>query len=243
MKIYLFDIDGTLTPARKVMENNFHNFFSTWIKTHRTFLVGGSDYEKIKEQVPSDIINECSGVFSCMGNMFHIMDELIYKKENQLPNECLEFLQKKLNETKYNDLGKLHFEFRTGTVNFSVVGRDVSYDNRLKYYQWDKIHNERKSIADEFNKTFSSIGYEAKIGGQISLDIQKIGHDKSQVIDYLKSKFTNVEFEFYGDKTFEGGNDYDLAQKIIKDKVGKYYQVSDPNECMSLLNAVVAQLD
>lgn len=238
MNIYLFDVDGTLTPARKVMESDFHKFFSEWIKTHRTFLVGGSDYEKIKEQVPSDVINLCNGVFSCMGNMFHIMDELIYKKDNQLPRECLEFLNKKLNETKYPSLGKVHFEFRTGTVNFSVVGRDISYDERLKYYEWDKIHNERKSIADQFNKLFSSVGYEAKIGGQISLDIQKIGCDKSQVIDYLRSKFPDVQFEFFGDKTFEGGNDYDIACKIKNDKVGLYHQVSCPDECLSILKFI-----
>src|SRR5690349_14313223 len=50
--LLLFDVDGTLTPARKVIEKDFEEFLFKKIKPRATIgVVGGSDLCKIVEQL------------------------------------------------------------------------------------------------------------------------------------------------------------------------------------------------
>ena len=49
MKIYLFDIDGTLTEPRKKMSDNHVLSFLSWMTNKNVYLVTGSDYQKVKE--------------------------------------------------------------------------------------------------------------------------------------------------------------------------------------------------
>ena len=41
--IYIFDMDGTLTPSRREMTPDFEEFYSKWAKHHTFFLVSGSN--------------------------------------------------------------------------------------------------------------------------------------------------------------------------------------------------------
>ena len=45
----MFDVDGTLTPARSLMDDQFKNFFLEWSESKLIYLVSGSDLKKIKE--------------------------------------------------------------------------------------------------------------------------------------------------------------------------------------------------
>ena len=59
----------------------------------------------------------------------------------------------------------------------------------------------RKEFA-EFNLTYS-------IGGQISFDVFPKGWDKTYCLPYLlKDGFK--EIHFFGDKTYKGGNDFEI---------------------------------
>lgn len=55
--IYMFDMDGTLTPARKPMEEDFAKCFLPWLQKNKAFIVTGSDIAKVLEQLPSDVVN------------------------------------------------------------------------------------------------------------------------------------------------------------------------------------------
>ena len=46
--IFIFDMDGTLTPSRREMTKDFEVFYSNWAENHTFFLVSGSNLEKIK---------------------------------------------------------------------------------------------------------------------------------------------------------------------------------------------------
>ena len=146
-------------------------------------------------------------VMSCGVN-----DEKVYFKELKIPAEVQLWLTGQLYESKYpkEKCGNIHFEHRTGMLNFSVVGRDIGKDIRSEYSNWDKISKEREKIVKNFNKLFKHYNLEACIGGEISIDIQKIGSDKGQIFDYLSFYKTKV---FFGDKCKPSGNDYSLYQK------------------------------
>ena len=49
------------------------------------------------------------------------------------------------------------------------------------------------------------------IGGQISFDVFPIGWDKTFCLQYLPEGDYD-EVHFFGDKTYEGGNDYEIFQ-------------------------------
>ena len=52
-RIFMFDIDGTLTPARQQMTEEFTKFFLGFCKDNVVYLVTGSDHSKVLEQVPT----------------------------------------------------------------------------------------------------------------------------------------------------------------------------------------------
>ncbi len=91
--IFLFDVDGTLTPARQKMTEEFCSFFTEWIKNKTVYFISGSDYEKLQEQVPKDILESIDGVFGCMGNTLHIKGESAFKKTFGAPRELWDILE------------------------------------------------------------------------------------------------------------------------------------------------------
>ena len=109
-KIYIFDVDGTLTPSRRMMTEDFEAFFSKWAKKNTFYLVSGSNLEKIKEQLPNYILDLAAGVFPCGGNQLFINDNQKYNREFKPPEDLLSFLQEKLENTYYTTKAGNHIE-------------------------------------------------------------------------------------------------------------------------------------
>ncbi len=237
MTIYLFDMDGTLTPARLPMEAEFASFFYKWQQKNSCFLVTGSDFKKVEEQLPKDIINSFIGVYSSMGNVLTAQDNMLYKKDFQPVQMLLEKLEGYRSATMYPY--KLHpnyIEKRIGMINFSVLGRDCSYTDRDKYAAWDKINGERQKIAAELTTLFPE--YDISIGGNISIDITPKGYGKEQVAYHLRKEYPYEKIIFLGDKTFPGGNDYALAQALRKLENTRIIQVASADEAVLFLKNI-----
>jgi len=212
--VFLFDVDGTLTPPRLPMTEEMAEVMKQVVCTDKVYLASGSDLKKIKEQVPSSILEECDGIFSCAANQFHIGEELQY--ENQfIPDEKLVGqLERLINTSKYPLRTGNHIEYRPGMINFSIVGRNATTEQREHYYKWDEKSQERKRMA-VLLMTFVP-GVDIKIGGQISIDIYPQGYDKSQAVRYLKERHPEEPIFFFGDRTDIDGNDYSAAQALDK---------------------------
>lgn len=56
---------------------------------------------------------------------------------------------------------------------------------------------------------FPDLGLTYSIGGQISFDVFPIGWDKTYCLNFIGAEEYD-EIHFFGDKTFEGGNDYEI---------------------------------
>ena len=69
--IYLFDVDGTLTPAKSKITPAFKKQFSRWMKGKEVYIVSGGTFIRIVDQLGLQIMNMVDGVFSCMGNVFY----------------------------------------------------------------------------------------------------------------------------------------------------------------------------
>lgn len=70
-----------------------------------------------------------------------------------------------------------------------------------------------------------------RLGGQISFDCFPIGWDKRFCLRYLEDEFKD-NIHFFGDKTFVGGNDYE----IFNDPRVQGHTVTSPTDTMIQLN-------
>ena len=225
--IYIFDMDGTLTPSRREMTKEFEDFYSNWAKNHIFFLVSGSNLEKIKEQVPEYILDLSEGVFTCGGNQLWLNGELSYNHEFKPQNDLLDFLKQKLKDSPYPFRSSNHIEDRGSMLNFSVIGRDCTLEQRLHYFDYDCESNERSIIAKEIITKWDNL--DAVIGGQISIDITPKGMNKSQVLGEVKKFYPKEKYIFIGDRTMEGGNDYPLAKIMNEMENCSVFQAGAPS--------------
>ena len=102
-------------------------------------------------------------------------------------------------ESKYFYRAGNHIENRGSMVNFSVIGRNCTQEQREEYYEWDKEKGERKKISTFLKHKFKEL--DAVIGGQISIDIYPKGMDKSQVLNVIEQErlVKPDEYIFIGD--------------------------------------------
>ena len=100
-------------------------------------------------------------------------------------------------------------EFRNAMVNVSPIGRNCSYQERLDFEQFDKEHQIRPKLVKALQTAFPDYQLKYSIGGQISIDIFPEGWDKTFCLRHVKAEGFK-EIHFFGDKTAEGGNDYEL---------------------------------
>ena len=218
-KIYIFDVDGTLTPSRQPMTKEFKKFFKEWVNKNKFYLVTGSDLPKLQEQMEGLEIHS-DGLFTCCGNEYWQSDpavhpkhcDLIYEKKFKPPNTLLTYLGEQLRMSDYPVKAGNHIEDRGTLLNFSMVGRDCTLVQRKDYHEYDNLMEERKSIANYIKENWSDL--DAVIGGQISIDIYPKGNDKSQILDIIKQErlVEPDEYIFIGDGIANGGNDYPLAK-------------------------------
>lgn len=234
MTIFVFDMDGTLTPARLPMEAEFAIRFHNWQQTHKSFVATGSDFKKVEEQLPPSIINSFTGIFSSMGNVLTAQGQVIYQNNFKPDPELFTMLEQYRKQTSYPGiLYPNYIEERIGMINFSVLGRDCPYAERERYSAWDNTSHERETIATELRQAFPQ--YDISVGGSISMDITPKGYGKDQIAKKLRQKYPYEKIIFFGDKTFKGGNDYELAHALSKLENTMIMQINNPAEVLFAL--------
>lgn len=207
---YVFDVDGTLTPSRQMMNQKFENWFEQFATCNAVYLVTGSDREKTLEQIGNTIYNLAVRVYNCSGNDVYEQDRCIRTNKWTLPDLARTFLISCEYESDFSIRTGNHIEERPGTVNFSVVGRNATPEQRAAYVDFEAQNGERRKIADAFNTMFPDL--EAKVGGETGIDIYRKGADKSQIL--VDFDPPNDTIYFFGDRMEPSGNDYPLAKAL-----------------------------
>ena len=223
-RIFMFDIDGTLTPSRLMMTKEFAKFFDKWSNKNKYYLVTGSDLDKTKEQLPIAYIDRAEAIFTCCGNQMWRDNELIYDNKFELTSKLKNTLEVVLMSNQYPHRYGNHIEDRGSMVNFSIVGRNCTQEQREHFFKWDEEKGERKKISTFLKHKFKDL--DAVLGGQISIDIYPKGKDKSQILDIIEQErlVKPDEYIFIGDRTEKGGNDYPLALLMDNTDNCDFYQ-------------------
>ena len=146
-RIFIFDIDGTLTQSRLQMTEKVAKFFDKWSSKNKYYLVTGSDLDKTKEQLPIAYIDRAEAIFTCCGNQMWRDDELIYDNKFEVTNKLKNALEVMLMSRQYKYRYGNHIEDRGSMVNFSVVGRNCTQEQREEYYEWDIEKGERRKMS------------------------------------------------------------------------------------------------
>ena len=232
--IYVFDVDGTLTPSRNPMDKEFKDFFKKFIKKKRVWLISGSDKDKTIEQVGEDIWTSVERAYQSSGNQLWVKGELKYQYEFKTEDYLRELLKIFLDKSEYPHRYGNHIEERPGALNFSVVGRDCTQEQREHYAKWDDKHQERKDFAWEIKERYPWL--DAVVGGEISIDIYEKFKDKGQIVKDIRGKF-----EFFGDRLYPGGNDFAIQQEIViqKRKGCKTHPVKTWRDTEELLHSTI----
>ena len=231
--IYIFDIDGTLTPSRNPMDSKFKEWFTDWSSNKRVWMVTGSDRSKSLEQL-GELLNTFERVYQCAGNAVYKKGKLVYKNDYTMSKEVKVYLDKVLKESKYPIKTGKHFEYRQGSANFSTIGRNCTQEQRDEYYSWDRKNKEREKIVKDFNEIFQDVTI--AVGGQISLDVMPVNRDKGQILNDITSPFT-----FFGDHLFPGGNDFPILKKALEEKKfndNKFYHVDNWQHTWEILKLI-----
>ncbi|CAJ0956204.1 unnamed protein product [Ranitomeya imitator] len=215
----LFDVDGTLTAARQKVTSDMAEFLQNLRKKVKVGVVGGSDFEKIKEQLGDDVVEKFDFVFPENGLVAYKDGKFLSRQSihahlgedllQEIINYCLAYIAK----LKLPKKRGTFVEFRNGMLNVSPIGRNCTQEERIEFYELDKS---LRMCMGTMTTTYTS-GYSHFLfcsmrrprlalqpalhtGGQISFDVFPNGWDKTYCLGILeKEAFSQIYF--FGDKT------------------------------------------
>ncbi|OOF96971.1 hypothetical protein ASPCADRAFT_205722 [Aspergillus carbonarius ITEM 5010] len=243
--IVLFDVDKTLTPARANVTSEMLSLLSQLRHKCAIGFVGGSNLPKQQEQLGTPSTNVTSLFDFCFAEngliAFRLGKPLVSnsfiqwlgeEKYQKLVNFCLIYIAKLELPKKRGTF----VEFRNGMINVSPIGRNASTEERKEFEAYDTIHNIRRDLVDALKKEFPDYGLSYSIGGEISFDVFPTGWDKTYCLQHIEAEkdITGIEYKtihFFGDKTFPGGNDYE----IYSDPRTIGHSVEDPDDTVRQL--------
>jgi len=231
--LLVFDVDGTLTPSRGRIDEEFRQWLLTDLPIPFV-LITGSDPAKTREQVGDELYNSTT-VYNCAGNHIFRRGEEVYKSPWRISPAVERLLERELEASEWSPKTGKHIEHRVGMTNFSVVGRNATLDQRKAYYHYDLEVGERARIAQLVMQECPDT--EASVAGETGIDIHKRGTGKDQLIKYVSRKDLLI---FFGDRMDPAGNDYSLAQAIEKGDLGVCHHVKDWQETFSILARMIA---
>ncbi|KAK3061642.1 Phosphomannomutase 1, partial [Coniosporium uncinatum] len=165
--ICLFDVDGTLTPARRVVSPEMLQLLSELRHKVAIGFVGGSDLVKQQEQLGTSVIPVTTLFDFC----FAENGLTAYRMGQPLASQS--FINW-IGDEKYKKLAKwiLHYiadldipikrgtfiEFRNGMINVSPIGRNASVQERNDYEKFDKANGIRETMVEKLKEEFPDYG-------------------------------------------------------------------------------------
>ncbi|KAI5170814.1 phosphomannomutase [Nematocida sp. LUAm3] len=240
--LFLFDVDGTLTPSRQRVTNEMSSFLTNLKEKVYVGFVGGSDLVKQKEQLGDEVMGVFDYWFPENGlHYFKNAEEISRKKyldhvseedHQRLINRLMEEMSKITLPVKRGNF----IELRQSMINVSPVGRSCSPKERHGFFEYDQEHKIRENLVKKLENEFSTLRF--SIGGEISIDIFPKGWDKTFCLNHLKDEDIERIF-FFGDMTHEGGNDYEISQhnSVISTTV------SSPEDTIKKVNEKLKELN
>lgn len=262
--VVLFDMDGTLTPARKQMKHDILDALLLLLQYADVGIVSGSPFEYIKEQcgLLFNGLNEYSLqdllILPCNGTQKYSYNDEKWNKESFLDmrehvgDNAYETLMGILVEKQYicsllsrsygYPLTGHHISYRGSMVNWSPVGRNANHEDREKFAVADQKYYIRENALDkllsipQLTKKFAF-----SLGGSTSIDIYPHGWDKTFALNHYDDKSL---FWFIGDRCLqETGNDKPLYDKVNSIRENTAFQTKGPEQTIQLIKDIITVIE
>ena len=255
-KVVLFDMDGTLTPARQKMDQSMIKpIYDLQQSGFEVAIVSGSDFDYILEQC--DILLDINPVdqekihwMPCNGTKYYTFTNGSFRKQYELD------MKKFMGQASYNSLiTKLlesqlsvryclgaqnipltgtFIQYRGSMINWCPIGRDATNSDREEWMAIEKESEIRNSMLRRLSAFPVFDMLEVKLGGETSLDIYPCGWDKT----YAWNIFEDYEeIYFVGDRCFPKGNDYEAYIKAGPNG----YSTTGPNETKRIISKILSR--
>tara|TARA_Y100001937_G_scaffold18642_1_gene25698 strand:- start:46808 stop:47635 length:828 start_codon:yes stop_codon:yes gene_type:complete len=254
--IVLFDIDGTITEARKLVSKKMIETLRELSYITEIGFVTGSGLEYVKEQLwpllnSKEIRINCH-ILPCNGTEYYIPDPdnlgsflTIYQAsmENHIGFENFQKLMKiliklqaELVDCDYDIPYSGHFiQNRGSTVNWCPIGRDANSGSRSQFKAMDKIYGIRKDFLEKLKIEMYKNELEeitVKLGGNTSFDIYPDGWDKTFALKHFPHDLW--KHYFVGDRCYPDGNDFELFNFLNPE--GRAWETSGPDETIEIID-------
>ena len=253
-KIILFDMDGTLTPARKLMGAAMVNKLNELLNYAKVGIVTGSGINYVKEQCKPILENSTKVddiiLMPCNGTMVYRHKEGNWQQEFGVSmeaslgrnnfRELIKTLLKLQHEFAYKEddvplIG--HFiSYRESLLNWCPLGRDATFSYREEFVKKDNERNIRKHLHTKLKENLESVGITgitAALGGNTSIDIYPTGWDKSFALKH----FPEDEIWFVGDRCIGDGNDRSIYEALKSSN--RSYQTTSPEQTIEIIDKII----
>jgi phosphomannomutase len=262
--IFLFDMDGTITPARKPMTEEMADAFEDILLAgHDIGIITGSDMDFLTEQCEPLFRRNMHSVihfWPCNGSKYYKWNDA--SKDLELLRSI--DMREELGQEIFNDLivsiNRVHWEtlktmealelpmtgrfitFRKSSINYCPIGRDFNDEGRRLFESHPKNREVRTKILRRIKQYFvlATNGHghnliDFALGGKVSIDIFLNNGGKEQVLDLTKKRAW-----FVGDNVGEFGNDTMIYRKLSKKK--RSFETSGPEQTIEIISKILERI-
>jgi len=233
LSIVLFDMDGTLTEARRPigmpMIKALRELFDQNEKAH-IGVVTGSDLVYVKEQMKPlfekdyNLAREihwlpCNGTKyykfgTAEWEVINSVDMEAHLGQHEFKNLMRTITEQQCHISELNIPLTGHFiNYRGSMINWCPIGRNANTKHRKQFESIDNSNGDitlREQYLRRLKAKIRNNNIVCKLGGDTSFDIYPKGWDKTYCLKF----FQNYNVYFVGDRCYENGNDYEIFQKL-----------------------------
>lgn len=213
-----FDLDDTLAPSKTTIDPRIGDLLIALAERVEVAIISGGQWEQFRTQViahldaPAAVLDRLHMMPTCGTQYFRHADgsfDAVYadyldESEKSAAIEALEREARRLELWTENPAGEV-IEDRGSQITFSALGQQAALADKKA---WDPTGEKRARLREAVAAALPNL--EVRSGGSTSLDITRIGIDKSYGMTRLSAAtgIALTDMLFYGDRLDEGGNDY-----------------------------------
>jgi len=237
-KIIMFDVDGTLTKPRQVIDDDTKAFLVRLMQIYHVFIVGAGHCERIYHQ-----LNKLDGLI-LYGNYglscaIGVNGELKYLYKEDVSHLIDENIEKIFNDIRnkngYTEFKGFSYETHsTGMITFALLGTEADIKEKMTF---DIDKQKRLKMLPDLTQHLPE--YEVLIGGTSSFDILPKGYDKSYAVNKILEKYKKIdkkEVIFIGDDWNISGNDFGVKTTGVR-----CVKISNVNNVISLIRFLISE--
>jgi HAD superfamily hydrolase (TIGR01484 family) len=226
-QITIFDLDGTLTRSKSSLDKEMASLICELLQRRYVAVASGCSFQQFDTQFLSKLPKGAN-----LGNLFlfptcsasgyyYDMRRGRFSRaySNLLPKHAVKRVVQSF-ESVFKEIGYVQprktygpvFENRGSQLTFSALGQKAPL--RLKQ-KWDPKQKKRLRIRKLLKKYLPD--FEISIGGTTSIDVTRIGVNKTLCVKKLKECLgvDKKHMLYVGDALFRGGNDYIMRSTNI----------------------------